>query len=170
MIYMSDWKWLNEERLAKIYPVLAARIRAFLADMWGQEIPVLVTRGFATYAEQASLYAKGRTTPCKIVTNAKPGYSSHNFGLAVDVVPDDVQKPGLQPDWNADHPVWKTMLIVAAQHGLNEGANWKSFPDKPHLYLAELQDTPTDEMRALLIDKGLAAVWSLIDEKLKIKA
>jgi peptidoglycan LD-endopeptidase CwlK len=28
-----------------------------------------------------------RTAPGKIVTNAKGGYSNHNFGLAVDVVP-----------------------------------------------------------------------------------
>ena len=39
-----------------------------------------------TFAEQAEIFAQGRTKPGKIVTNARPGLSAHNYGLAVDIV------------------------------------------------------------------------------------
>jgi peptidoglycan L-alanyl-D-glutamate endopeptidase CwlK len=39
-----------------------------------------------TFAEQDGLWEIGRTKPGKIVTNAKGGYSYHNYGLAKDIV------------------------------------------------------------------------------------
>ncbi|MDA7027870.1 M15 family metallopeptidase [Bacillus sp. CLL-7-23] len=36
--------------------------------------------------KQNRLYAKGRTAPGQIVTNAKAGQSNHNYGIAVDYV------------------------------------------------------------------------------------
>ena len=57
-----------------------------------------VTQGLRTYAEQDALYAQGRTVPGEIVTNAAAGYSWHNFGNAVDLVPEDITIG--QPDWN----------------------------------------------------------------------
>ena len=43
-----------------------------------------VISGHRSYEEQAALYAKGRDEPGPRVTNAQPGYSNHNFGIAVD--------------------------------------------------------------------------------------
>ena len=159
---MASWKERNDERLAEIYPLLASRVRALTYDMAERGIPILVTQGLRTAEEQGVLYAQGRTAPGRIVTKAPAGYSSHNFGLAVDVVPDDVQKLDNQPDWNVSHPAWKTMLDVALGYKLNEGALWRTFPDAPHLYLAELQDKPTDAMRLLLSEGGLPAVWDWV--------
>lgn len=48
---------------------------------------VLVTCTGRTGAEQADLYAQGRTKPGRIVTWAKPGESWHEKGRALDVVP-----------------------------------------------------------------------------------
>jgi peptidoglycan LD-endopeptidase CwlK len=39
-----------------------------------------------TFAEQAALYAQGRTKPGPVVTDAAEGLSFHNYGLAIDVV------------------------------------------------------------------------------------
>src|SRR5690606_38148459 len=39
-----------------------------------------------TFAEQDADYAKGRTVPGSIVTDAKGGQSYHNYGLAFDIV------------------------------------------------------------------------------------
>jgi peptidoglycan L-alanyl-D-glutamate endopeptidase CwlK len=43
-----------------------------------------VIEGLRSYSEQNKLYAQGRETKGKIVTNAKAGYSMHNFGEALD--------------------------------------------------------------------------------------
>lgn len=50
-----------------------------------REYTVRIISGTRTYAEQAALYAQGRTKPGPKVTNAKAGYSNHNLGLAYDV-------------------------------------------------------------------------------------
>ena len=47
-------------------------------------VTVKVISGHRTWEEQDALYAKGRTKPGKRVTNARGGYSNHNFGTAVD--------------------------------------------------------------------------------------
>jgi peptidoglycan L-alanyl-D-glutamate endopeptidase CwlK len=39
---------------------------------------------YRSLEEQAWIYAQGRTRPGSIVTNAKPGYSWHNFRRALD--------------------------------------------------------------------------------------
>lgn len=47
----------------------------------------LLPNGFRSFAEQDKLYAQGRTNKSKpIVTNARGGYSAHNYGLAIDFV------------------------------------------------------------------------------------
>lgn len=160
---MATWNERNEQHLSKIYPVLATRVRAYILDVGSQGVPILIIRGLATFPEQNALYAQGRTAPGPRVTKARAGYSGHNFGLAVDVAPDDIHKPGLQLDWDGGQPEWKIIVESAERHGLNSGA---TFGDRPHLYLKELRDTPTDEMRTAFVTSGLPAVWKLVDEKL----
>ena len=160
------WEERNEQRLSVIYPPLVHRVRNFLADMNRHGISVLVTAGLRTYAEQDALYAQGRTAPGPIVTRARAGYSSHNFGLAVDVAPDDVDTPGLQIDWDARQPEWKTLVFMVRCNRLNSGI---TFGDRPHIYLEELHDTPTQEMRDLLAAGGLPAVWTHVNAILGIE-
>jgi hypothetical protein len=64
-------------------------------------IEPLIYCGMRSMEEQAALYAKGRTQPGKIVTQAKPGTSYHNHGLAFDWVP--LKQSGKNADlWIAD--------------------------------------------------------------------
>ncbi len=161
---MADWSALNQRALAQVHPVLRERVSALIA-LRSETKPILVTQGLRTYGEQAMLYAEGRTSPGPIVTHAQAGYSSHNFGLAVDVVP-SAQLLNPKPDWDPSHPDWIELLRDAAGFQLGEGAQFRSFPDRPHLYLAELKDTPTDSMRRLLSDAGLPAVWAWVDTQL----
>jgi peptidoglycan L-alanyl-D-glutamate endopeptidase CwlK len=90
-----------------------------------------VIQGYRTHAEQDALYAQGRTTPGPIVTRAKGGQSPHNWGLAIDVVPDrDLDTAGLQPDWNND-PAYLELAARCKRHPrLKSGI---SFGDKPHI-------------------------------------
>lgn len=64
-----------------------------------------VVYGHRTHAEQAALYAKGRTTPGPRVTNAAPGQSKHNTSpsQAIDVVPFIAGKPS-PADWVRSAP------------------------------------------------------------------
>lgn len=141
-----------------MHPVLKRRIIAL--DALIPALSIQVTQGLRTYGEQEQLYAEGRTTPGSEVTNAHGGFSAHNFGYAVDLVPEDIT-PG-QPDWNIDHPAWKQLLFSAPKVGLAEGAVFRSFPDNPHFYLEEMPADPTQLMRDILAEEGnLQAVWGL---------
>lgn len=154
---------VTQARLVGLHPLLQRRYTDFDADMTSRGIILRITQALRTWAQQDALYAIGRTVPGKIVTEAKGGYSAHNFGYAVDVTPNDPAFPVWKPDWNENDDRWKTVLTVAENYGLEEGAEWRTFPDFPHLYLAELPATPTDAMRALYSQSGMQALWDSWD-------
>jgi peptidoglycan L-alanyl-D-glutamate endopeptidase CwlK len=143
----------SESRLDDVHPELARRIDQ-LSTMLSFQLAI--TQGLRTYAQQDALYAQGRTLPGKVVTEARGGYSMHNFGLAVDVAP---YVDGMI-DWDGKDARWSEILAKAPSCGLAEGAAWRSFPDEPHLYPQEVPDSPTDAMRELFSTGGLTAVWN----------
>ena len=61
-------------------------------------IPMHLISGLRTWEQQKALYAQGRTKPGRRVTDAKPGYSYHNYGLAADWGRVD-GKPLSEADW-----------------------------------------------------------------------
>jgi len=63
---------------------------------------------------------------------APPGYSAHEFGLAVDVTLDgDSATKGVQPNWNTRDPRWIKMINAVQLHpGLKSGI---SFADADHI-------------------------------------
>jgi peptidoglycan LD-endopeptidase CwlK len=147
-------------RLSFVHLVLSSRIVQL--DALIPSVNLQITQGLRTWPQQDALWQQGRTKPGPVVTNAPAGYSAHNFGYAVDVVPEDIM-PG-QPDWNISHPAWQKILAAAPSVGLAEGAKWcngagNPTPDNPHLYLQELPAEPTDAMRAQFTDGGLQEVW-----------
>lgn len=87
---------------------------------------LFITDGFRSFAEQTALYAQGRTTAGKIVTNAKAGQSAHNFGLAVDLA---FQKAGVL---SYDAVLYAKIYPIARALGFELGADWTGFTDKPH--------------------------------------
>lgn len=76
---------LNAERLARLTPDVRALSERHIKACAAEGITLLVTQTLRGMDEQAALYAMGRTAPGRKVTNAKPGYSWHNFGRAYDV-------------------------------------------------------------------------------------
>jgi len=156
---------VSEARLELLYGPLADAVRN-MAVLLESEIPFIVTQGLRSWSEQDALYAQGRTTPGAIVTNVAGGRSWHNFGLAVDLAPDDPTKPGFQIDWNAAHPQWKRLEQVGISVGLFSGSLFRSFPDAPHFQLTgRFGLTPNDEVRQLFRDGGMAAVWAEVTGK-----
>jgi peptidoglycan L-alanyl-D-glutamate endopeptidase CwlK len=85
--------------------------------------------GTRTFEEQEALFAKGRTAPGPRVTNARGGFSNHNYGIAVDV--------GLfTPDgkYLEDTPFYREIgEVVALFPQLEWGGSWKTITDEPHV-------------------------------------
>ena len=119
----------SERNIATLEPRARTVARDWLARCLAEGINVKVISGLRTYEEQAALYAKGRTAPGPKVTNARPGYSWHNFGVAWDFVVFDANG---QPLW--DNPLMDRCGKIGEQLGLEWGGRWK-FQDKPHLQL-----------------------------------
>jgi peptidoglycan L-alanyl-D-glutamate endopeptidase CwlK len=93
---------------------------------------MLVTCTLRTNAEQEQRYAQGRTTPGSIVTDARPGFSAHNYGLAMDVVPIVAGKCV----WNTSDPAWRTLGALGQAAGLDwAGAPGFPFHELPHFQM-----------------------------------
>lgn len=151
------------ERLGFVMPELSTAIQEIYAEMLAQGIPIRVGQGLRTASEQDALEAQGRTTPGVRVTNAKAGYSMHNFGLAVDCfVPIRGKTPWTMNE-NGAHPDYEILSKAGVAHGLVSGLNWVTRPDAPHLQMDGCPVTPTDQMRRHLAS-GLSLVWQSLRE------
>jgi len=90
----------------------------------------IVTSARRTMSEQQALYEQGRTAPGKVVTNARPGSSAHNFGLAADLAP--LRKDG-RIWWEAPKATWQKMADIARDMGLVSGFYFRTIYDAPHV-------------------------------------
>lgn len=120
------WDPLTAQRIAQLHPVIRAKVADFILEAQKRGIYLRVFSGLRTFDQQARLYAQGRTAPGTIVTNAKPGESWHNYGLAFDVV----EMEGGRALWS--NPRWKQIGALGKNFGFEWGGDWKSFDDKPH--------------------------------------
>jgi len=151
---------MASRKIDDLHESVRDKAKAFLHECGEQGIAILITCTLRSMEEQAALYAQGREDTAKvnelrklagmpplgpengIVTNARPGYSLHNFGLAFDVVPLD----GGKPIWNSSHPVWQRIGNNGKAVGLEWAGEWKRFREYPHfqytsgLTLAEIRE------------------------------
>jgi peptidoglycan L-alanyl-D-glutamate endopeptidase CwlK len=99
-----------------------------LQDRTGSQFRIPYPSGTRTDAEQDAEYAKGRTAPGNIVTQAPGGKSYHNYGLAYDLV--RLMPDGKTPD---EHYDMKQIAPVMKEYGLEWGGDWseKAY-DPPH--------------------------------------
>lgn len=106
-------------------------------------VKVRIVQGMRSIDEQAILFAKGRTAPGAIVTNAKPGQSYHNYGLAFDFAllydkNGDGNFNNLSWDVNFDFDKdgikdWMEVVLSFTGTGYTWGGNFKSIQDNPHI-------------------------------------
>lgn len=115
--------------LKNLHPVLREKAEQFIALCKSKGINVGITQGYRTKEYQNQLYAQGRTTAGKIVTNCKGGYSPHNYGLAFDFV---ILTNG-RPDWDSRNKNWGLAGELGKSLGLTWGGEWTKFVDLPHL-------------------------------------
>jgi peptidoglycan L-alanyl-D-glutamate endopeptidase CwlK len=159
---------ISEALLSQVHPELARRVRRMASVLSADSILSRVVQGLRTMAQQQALWQKGRDAngiiidPKSIVTRARPGFSYHNYGLAVDIVPSmDVKR--FIPDWNVRHPIWQHIVNAAHASGLTTGATWRDFPDWPHVQLTGPypEAAPTTELRTMAAS-SLQPVWDVI--------
>lgn len=96
-------------------------------------IDIIFTQTYRSLKEQDELYAQGRTKAGPIVTNARGGWSYHNWRCAFDVVPLVKGKP----KWDVDDSVWKLIADEGQSLGLEAGYYWTGFQDRPHFQFTE---------------------------------
>lgn len=118
----------SEKVIGTLLPEVQPKARALIHAAAAHGIHIEATSGYRSYDEQDELYAQGRTKPGTIVTNARGGYSSHNFGTAFDVTVFE----GLAPKW--DGPEYATVGQLGKEIGLSWGGDWNN-PDESHFAL-----------------------------------
>lgn len=118
---------INSRSLDDLLPQVRAKAALFVAECREHGIDILITSTFRDHESQAAIYAQGRTTPGKRVTNAKPGQSWHNWRCAFDFVPIVAGKA----QWS-DTATFKRCGAIAKRCGLEWAGDWKSFPEMAH--------------------------------------
>lgn len=123
----------HDYMLRNVHAKLKPHVIELIRRMEKEGYVFRVHYSYRSLSEQAALYARGRTKPGRIVTNARPGYSVHNYlgpgaALAVDLV--GVSESG-DWSWSSQFP-WGLLASNARRLGLESGYYWR-FTDPPHV-------------------------------------
>jgi len=139
----------RESSIATLVPDVQPMARALVQKAAANGIQIKIISGTRSYAEQDALYAKGRTAPGAKVTNARAGYSNHNFGIAFDIGVFAGAK------YQPDSPKYKAVGLLGVELGLEWGGNWTSIVDQPHFQLRPTwaEDLTEREMLARLRER-----------------
>lgn len=140
----------KRNKVSQVHREVLARGIEMVKRCHAEGIYVLFTDGLRTNVDQAILFGKGRpsnsnykSTQCtyyngkdyanpsaKRVTNARPGTSFHNYGLALDFVLTD--ENARQVFWSRNKQ-WERAAAIAKELGFTWGGDWKGFVDNPHI-------------------------------------
>ena len=146
----KDWfdkttKWYNDKNTLSIVKNLHPKFRNKIAEFFTKiekelGLGVIATSGYRTVEKQAELY---RQNP----NNAKPGYSSHNFGFAVDMNVKDkngkiiLSKSSSDKQWNDSKVVDLAKSIGLSWGG---GGAFGNYHDPVHFYIKPKGLSTTD--------------------------
>jgi peptidoglycan L-alanyl-D-glutamate endopeptidase CwlK len=134
-----------------------------------------VVQSARSWDEQAALYAKGRLfqdgrwtiqDAGQVVTNAKPGSSFHNFGLALDCAwagRDPYLAALTKGERNA---LWEDFGRIGKSYGFTWGGDFKllnGVRDLPHLELS--YGLSLSQCQELYEIGQLPAVWAFLDKQ-----
>jgi len=144
---------ITQKRIQKLHPLVRDEvsniIKACDLALTGRA-KIRITQSLRTFQEQEQLYAIGRTKSGKKVTNAKPGQSIHNYGLAVDIclmIDGKTASWDTTKDWDNDKVAdWYECVKIFAKYGWEWGGNWKTFKDLPHFEKKSIK-TKTSEIK-----------------------
>jgi peptidoglycan L-alanyl-D-glutamate endopeptidase CwlK len=127
----------SEKVIEKLNLVVQPYARELVRRAAAKGIEVKVIGGFRSIDEQQRLFCQGRNIPeCSglykpgpIVTNARGGYSNHNFGIAFDIGIFQGSR------YLTDSPKYNEVGQIGKSIGLEWGGDWTSIRDRPHFQL-----------------------------------
>lgn len=124
----------------ELHPELQSKISKLIDKCADKGLKIGIGECVRTVAEQDALYAKGRTAPGGIVTNAKGStYSSmHQWGIAFDFYRNDGKGA-----YCTDGSFFEKVGEIGQDIGLEWGGSWKSIKDRPHFQLPQWGSTPS---------------------------
>lgn len=121
----------SEKNIATLHPRVRPFARALIEKAAGKGIIIKVTSATRSFAEQDQLFAQRPK-----VTNARGGFSNHNFGIAIDIT---IFKGSTDPEQAKtpvfESPLYKVIGALGTDLGLEWGGNWKTIVDEPHFQL-----------------------------------
>lgn len=137
----------SETNIATLVPRACPQARVFLQAVLDAGLVIRIIGGSRTFAAQDALYAKGRTKPGAIVTNARGGFSNHNFGIAWDIGVFDADGKYLSESGD-----YAKAGAIGRDLGLEWGGDWKGIPDRPHFQCRSTLSIA--KMRTLVLANG----------------
>jgi peptidoglycan LD-endopeptidase CwlK len=166
---MAELELIDKEtskKLQLVYPDLKVRIIRVYNDFYNRhKIRLKATEGLRDFARQAELYAKGRTAPGSIVTNAPSGSSLHEFGCALDSCfnsGDPYLEQLSKRDARLAAFYWSEFGRFSKLNGLFWGGDFKSISDRPHVELT--YGLTLKDIQKLFQHGGIQAVWAKFDQ------
>ncbi|WP_339314587.1 M15 family metallopeptidase [Paenibacillus sp. FSL M7-0896] len=152
MLTLDQVQKKSLSRLNGLHPAVKAATTALIERSYARGVPIIITQGLRTKAEQNAYYAKGRTqqqldaaglSHVKAqpkedrVTNAIGGTSNHNYGLAIDfalLLPNGSSVSyDMIRDGDGDKVKdWDEVVQEAKALGFKWGGDFTSIFDGPH--------------------------------------
>jgi peptidoglycan LD-endopeptidase CwlK len=126
-------KWYNNKKTKSIiyalHPKVIDDFANFATKLEKQlGLVVLATSGYRTFEEQSILRKKNSS-------NAKPGYSSHNYGFALDLnILDSTGKNILQKKMSKTDWIDSGVVKIAKDMGFKWGGDFSNYHDPVHFY------------------------------------
>lgn len=119
----------SESIIATLQPKAQVAARQFMILSKKAPFQVKLISGTRTYAEQSALFNKRPK-----VTNARGGYSNHNFGIAWDVgiFVDGKYYTGRNKKETQAYIDLSELIMPTLGKLLTWGGNWKNLVDRPH--------------------------------------
>lgn len=125
----------NQDYLNLLNPAVRDKFTAFVRDIESVGYTVVITSSYRSVQEQDRLKRLD-------ARNASPGFSSHNYGTALDLVL--VKKGKVIADKSSPRSVWEATAIpklAKNQYGMRWGGDFAGYNDPVHFDYNNLYDT-----------------------------
>jgi len=140
--------------ISNLAPFIVVRLTAALDECHAMGYEVAVFESYRSPERQQWLYDQGRTRDGKIITNARPYESFHQYGLAVDIVGYHNKKW----DWSIDYD---KVTEVFKRHGFKP----LKF-EKAHFQIDG--GLTAKKAKQICKDQGLLALWNIVETNLRL--